>query len=170
MRILLSTIILVSALCSCVGCGGTKLPEELKNLAPVTVTVTDGSQPLKGIAVALNSKGNASGFFVCSGSTDNQGVAKIVSTRSSYTGKGVPAGTYSIVLVKSVEIPEELQPKEEEQDNPAAAAARQAKLNAFLKERQAIPAMLTQAASSPIELTVEVKTGATIEIDIAKYR
>jgi hypothetical protein len=169
MRTLLSIILLVFVLLVCSGCG-TQLPEELKNLAPVTITVMDGSQPLEGVAVALNSKGGAKGFFVCTGVTDAKGVAKIESTRSSCTGKGAPPGTYSVVLVKPVDIPPELEPREEDQDNPAAATARQAKLNAFLKEKQAIPMMLTQSTSSPVELTVMEKSGATAEIDISKYR
>lgn len=168
MRILLSTLSLVSTLLLCCGCN-TAVPEELKNLAPVTITVTDNSQPLEGVAVALNSKGGASGFFVCTGLTDAKGVAKIESSRNEHTRKGAPPGTYAVVLVKPVIVPPELEPQEEDQDNPAAAAARHAKLSAFLKENQSLPLVLTRSTSSPVELTVAEKSGATAEIDIAKY-
>ncbi|MCL2119009.1 MAG: hypothetical protein FWH27_11340 [Planctomycetaceae bacterium] len=170
MRTLITTILIVSGALVCIGCNQGKVPEELKNLVPVTVTVTDGSNPVEGVAVALNSKDGAKGFFVCTGTTDSNGAAQILSTRSSFTGKGVPAGTYSVVLVKPAEIPEDLQPQEEDQDNPAAAAAKQAKRDAFLKQNQTIPVALTQSTASPVELTVAEKTGATFEIDIAKYR
>ena len=168
MRILISIFLLVSVLLFA-GCDGANTPAELKNLVPVTITVTDGSQPLEGVSVALNCKSETTGFFVCNGITDATGVTKIQTTRSSHTRKGAPVGTYSVVLVKSVEIPEELQPREEDQNNPVAAAAKQTKRDAFLKENQAIPLALTQA-TSPIELTVAEKSGATAEIDIAKYR
>jgi len=169
MRTLLTTFLFVFTLFICIGCNQTKVPEELKNLVPVTITVTDGSQPVENVAVRLSAKGSQ-GAFACVGTTDAKGVAVIQSTRSSYTGKGAPAGTYFVVLVKTVEIPEDLQPQEEDQDNPVAAAAKQAKLTAFLKENRAIPLVLTQSTSSPVELTVAEKTGATAEIDIAKYR
>ena len=169
MRTLLTTFLFVFALFICVGCNQTKVPDELKNLTPVTVTVTDGSQPVENVAVRLSVKGTQ-GAFACVGATDAKGVAVIQSTSGSYTGKGAPAGTYSIVLVKPVDIPEDLQPQEEDQDNPAVAAAKQTKRDAFLKQNNVIPDKLTQSASSPIELTVVEKSGATTEIDIAKYR
>ena len=169
MRIIISAFLLVSLPLG-TGCGGGNTPEELKNLVPVTITVTDGSQPVEGVAVSLNSKVEVKGFFVCTGVTDSRGVANIESTRSSQTRKGAPAGTYSVVLVKSVEIPEDLQPMEEDQINPAAAAAKQTKRDAFLKQNKVIPDKLTQSTSSPVELTVAEKSGATVEIDISKYR
>ena len=169
MRTLLTMLLLVSALWFCVGCNQAKAPEELKNLVPVTVTVTDGSQPVENVAVRLSAKGSQ-GAFACVGTTDAKGVAVIQSAKGSYTGKGVPSGTYTVVLVDSVEIPEDLQPQEEDQDNPATAAAKQAKRDAFLKQNNVIPDKLTQSTSSPVELTVAEKTGATTEIDIAKYR
>ena len=165
----LSMFLLVTGLLLCAGCKRGNVPEELKNLVPVTVTVTDGSQPLQGVTVRLGSK-NPQGLFASVGITDANGVAQIESTRSSYTGKGAPAGTYSVVVSKPVDIPEDLQPQEEDQDDPAAAMAKQAKRDAFLKQNQAIPVVLTQSATSPIELTVAEKTGATTEIDISKFR
>ena len=169
MRMIFS-LLLISGLLICAGCDGGNTPEELKNLVPVTITVTDGAQPVEGVAVSLSSKSEVKGFFVCTGITDAKGVAKIESTRSSHTRKGAPTGTYSVVLVKTVEIPEDLQPREEDQSNPSAAAAKQTKRDAFLKQNNVIPDKLTQSASSPIELTVVEKSGATTEIDIAKYR
>jgi len=160
---------LISILPFYAGCSGGNIPEELKNLAPVTITVMDGSQPVEGVSVALNNKGDAKGFFVCTGFTDTKGVAQIKTSRNEHSRNGVPPGSYTVVLVKPVIVPPELEPQEEDQDNPAAARARSAKLSEFLKQNQSLPLVLTRSTSSPIEVTVAEKSGVVTEIDIAKF-
>ena len=169
MRTLLTTLLFVSALWLCVGCNQTKAPDALKNLVPVTITVTDGSNPVEKVSVRFSGKGSQ-GAFACVGTTDAKGVATIQSTSGSYTGKGVPAGTYSVVLIGSVGIPEDLQPREEDQDNPAAAAAKQAKRDEFLAKNQLVPKSLTTAAETKIELTVVEGKGESLTIDLSQYR
>ena len=170
MRPFFSMLSLIFGLAICSGCGlMTAAPEELRNLIPVTVTIIDGTQPLEGVAVTLSNKGSQ-GAYACNGVTDGKGVAQIRSTRSSYTGNGVPVGTYSVVLLETVEIPEDLAPQESDQDlAPAVVAAKQAKLNEFLIKNQVIPQKLTLASTSPVELVVEA-SGATVEIDISQHR
>ena len=169
MRTLLTTFLFVSALGFCAGCHQTKVPEGLQNLVPVTITVTDGSQPLEKVSVRLSSKGSQ-GAFACVGVTDAKGVATIQSTSGSYTGKGVPSGTYTVVLIDSVEIPEDLQPREEDQDNPTAAAAKKAKLDEFLAKNQSIPKSLSTTAGNPVELTVADGKGESLAVDVSQYR
>ena len=169
MRIVLSTLLLIFCLLACCGCGQTAIPEELRSLYPVTITVTDGSQPLEGVGVTLSSTGSQGAYGV-NAMTDARGVARIQTTRGPHTRGGAPTGTYSIVLFKLVNIPPELEPNEDDQNNPAAAATKRTKLDAFLKENRAIPLVLTQSDTSPVELAVAEKSGATAEIDISKYR
>ena len=168
MRIFTTLLLFVSGLLICPGCNRTKAPEELKTLYPVTITVMDGSQPVPGVDVRLSSKG-PQGAYACSAMTNTGGVAKIQSTRSTYTGNGAPPGTYSVVLLKSVKLPPELEPQDEDQDNPVAASANRAKRAAYLKQNQAIPQVLAHS-NSPVELTVADQSGATAEIDISQYR
>ena len=169
MRTLFTTFLFVSALWFCVGCNQAKAPDALKNLVPVTITVTDGSKPVEKVSIRLSGKGSQ-GAFACVGVTDAKGVATIQSTSGSYTGKGVPSGTYSVVLIESVEIPEDLQPQEEDQNNPAVAAAKQAKRDEFLAKNQLIPKSLTTAAETTIELTVAEGKGESLAIDLSQYR
>jgi hypothetical protein len=161
--------LVVSITCIC-GCGGVPAPDELKDLVPVSVTVTDGGTALDNVAVSLSPK-SGGGAWASRGTTDAKGVAVIQTTRSSYTGKGAPTGDYKVVLVKSVELPADLQPQESDQDlPPQTAAAKAAKRNDFLKKNSIIPEVLENADTSPLELTVAAKTGAVLAVDISQYK
>jgi len=169
MRIILPTLLLFSGLLICCGCGEV-VPEELRQLYSVTVTVTDDSQPVEGVAVVLSSKGSQ-GAYGCNGVTNTKGVAKIQSTRSLNTHAGVPPGTYSVVLIETIELPPELVPDDEIDLALPRAAAREKRMKReqFLKEHQQIPSLLAISTSSPLELTVENST-VTLDVDISKYR
>ncbi|GHT36230.1 hypothetical protein FACS189427_07450 [Planctomycetales bacterium] len=161
--------LVVSITCIC-GCGGVPAPDELKNLVPVSVTVTDGGTPLDDVAVTLSPKTGGGAWASC-GITDAKGVAVIQTTRASYTGKGAPAGDYKIMLIKGIKFPADLQPQETDQDlAPQAAAAKEAKRNDFLKKNRIIPEAFENAAKSPVDLTAAPKTGATLTVDISQYK
>ena len=153
--------------CGCSGVGG-QVPTELRNLVPASVTVTNGDQPMAGIQVVLLTK--TGGAYACNGVTDVNGMAQIQSSRSSYTRKGAPAGTYTVVLSESIEVPENLLSQESDQDLPPAAQAEKArKLEEFLSKNQVVPSALTTGAS-PIELVVAERTGATLTVDVTQYK
>jgi len=146
-----------------------EVPAELRNLVPVSVTVKNGDQPIAGIQVILLAK-TGQGAFACNGVTDANGMTQIQSSRGSYKGKGVPAGTYTVVLSEPIEVPEDLLSQESDQDLPPAAQAEKArKLDEFLRKNQLVPIVLTTVAS-PVEVTVVAKQNATVEIDVAKHQ
>ena len=121
------------------------------------------------IQVVLLAKGGQ-GAYACTGKTDDKGVAQILSSRSSYTGKGVPAGTYTVLLSEPIAIPEDLQSTDADQDLPPAAQAEKSrKLNEFLNQNRVVPKELTTGAS-PLELTVADKTGTALTVDVAQYK
>jgi len=125
---------------------------------------------MAGIQVTLFAKG-AQGAYACNGVTDASGVAQIQTTRGSHTRKGVPAGTYSVVLSESIEIPAELLSQEADQDLPPAAQAEKARrLDEFLSKNRMIPAALTVATTSPVEVLVGGGQEATIVVDVAEHR
>ena len=166
-----SLLSLSALLLTCFGCsGGGKVPEELRNLCPASVTVTNGTQPMAGVMVTLLAKGSQ-GAYACNGVTDNNGVALIQSSRGSHTAKGVPAGTYSVILSESITLPADLESQESDQDlPPQAAAAKEAKRAEFLKTHRVIPESLTLTVSSPLELAVADKSGATLAVDVAQHK
>jgi hypothetical protein len=154
----------------CVGCGGAPVPDELKNLCPVTITVTDGNQAMEGVTVLLSAK-TSGGAWASRGVTNAQGVAVIQTSRASYTGKGALAGDYKVALIKTIELPPELEPQEEDQNlSPQVVAAKEKKRNDFLEKNQIIPKILADSNTSPIELTVTEKNNTTLTIDIAQYK
>jgi len=151
-------------------CGCADVPEELRNLIPVSVTVKNGDQPVAGIQIILLAKASQ-GAFACNGVTDANGMTQIQSSRGSFTGKGVPAGTYTVVLSEPIEVPEDLLSQESDQDlSPAAQAEKARKLDEFLKKNQVVPTVLTIATTSPVEVTVAKGQNATVEIDVTKHR
>ncbi|MDR0338356.1 MAG: Ig-like domain-containing protein [Planctomycetaceae bacterium] len=154
----------------CVGCNDVPVPDELKNLCPVTITVTDGDQAMEGVSVSLSAK-TSGGAWASRGVTDAKGVAVIQTTRASYSGKGTPIGDYKVTLIKTVELPPELEPKEEDQNlTPQDAIAKQAKQEAFYEKNRIIPKILADSKTSPIELTVAGKNATILTIDIAQYK
>ena len=156
---------------TCCGCGGTNVPEELRNLYPASVTVMDGGQPVAGILVTLSAK-SSQGTFACNGVADDKGVARIQSTRGSYTRKGAPTGTYAVVLSETIELPPELEPQESDQDLPVAARlAKDRKAEEFIRSAErSVPVALTTSGTSPIELVVAKGQNATITVDVAAHR
>ena len=170
MRIL-SLLSLSVFLLSCCGCGGGgNVPAELRNLCPASVTVMNGDQPMADVQVILLAKAGQ-GAHACTGVTGNDGVAKIQASRGSYTGKGVPAGTYSVVLSESIDVPENLIAQESDQNLPPAAQAEKSrKLDEFLSKNRVVPVVLSTATTSPIELVVAKGQDATVMIDVAKHR
>ena len=168
MRIVI-LISLSTFLLSCCGCG-TQVPEELRNLYPVTVTVMNGKQPMAGVLVTLSAKGGQ-GAYACNGVTGNDGVALIRSTRGSYTGSGVPAGTYAVVLNETIELPADLEPQETDQDLPSAVLAKKEReLAEFLSKNRSVPSTLTTAGASPIEVVVAKGQNAIVAVDISEHR
>ncbi|MDR3198120.1 MAG: hypothetical protein LBU34_09665 [Planctomycetaceae bacterium] len=170
MKLLLPAFVCLLWLTICIGCNKVTVPDELKNLCPVTIAVIDGHQPVEGVTVRLVSK-EPRGVFASNGITDSKGIAKLRSSRGSYTGNGVPAGIYSVVLLKTVDFTEELMPTEADQNlSPSALAKKQSKQEEFLEKNRIIPKILEASNSSPIEITVTNKTDVTMEIDLSKYK
>ncbi|MDR2706560.1 MAG: hypothetical protein LBC02_12335, partial [Planctomycetaceae bacterium] len=100
------------------------------------------------------------------------GVAKIRTTIRSFTGNGVEAGTYTVVLYQDIQLPENLQPSTTEQEASLSNEIKELKKKRadFLKQSRVIPEILESSETSPIELTVEEKKGTELTIDISKYR
>lgn len=86
---LLAAVTLLSS-----GCGGKKTPDGMPELYPVSVTVTQGGQPVEG--VALTCFNDTLGYGV-SGLSDSSGVVKLV-TSGEYPG--APAAEYKVTAWK----------------------------------------------------------------------
>ncbi|MDO5309860.1 MAG: hypothetical protein Q4G03_10290 [Planctomycetia bacterium] len=94
-RIILSTLVL-ALMVAVVGCGKPKKPDGLPDLQPVVLTVTQGTAPVANAVVILKATdSSATNNFTCGGTTDEKGVATIV-THGQY--KGAPVGKYKVAV------------------------------------------------------------------------
>jgi hypothetical protein len=148
--------------------GCTKKPPEFLNLNPVTITVTNNSTPVEGIQVSLSGKTPQS-LRICSGVTNTQGVANIQTTIREHTGNGVEAGIYTVVLVKTVTLPPELDIAISPGDLSPKGKEILDKREKFLKQQRIIPEPLESNVTSPIELTVIKNEQTVLTVDLSKY-
>jgi len=154
-------IFLFSCLFFIVGC--TQTPSELRHLHPVTITVLDNGQPMAGVFVTLSAKTPQEELWACNGTTDGSGIAKLRTKIRSFVGDGAQSGTYAVVLSKGADIPAEL--AEGSSPNPVLEAKR----NEFIEKNRVVPKVFESAQTSPLELVVEPKTGATLTVDVSKH-
>ena len=149
------------------GCGPST-PAELKNLAPVKITVVNKGEPLADVLVLLYADTTA--LLARGGTTDANGVAIVKTTMQSLSGIGTQPGDYTVTLSKHVPLPLELQERENEIDLPEVEkAALETRRSAFYDKNRLVPLTLGNARISPIKLTVAEKTGAELKIDVAEY-
>lgn len=91
-----STLLLFSGLLFLNGCFGSKTPDGMPKLEPVTVTVFQGDAPLANATLNLKPlEPSTTNNFTCGGTTNAEGVATIV-THGQY--KGAPVGKYKVAV------------------------------------------------------------------------
>jgi len=90
---------LILAVLSIAGCTGNDgKPKDLPPLFPCEITVTQDEKPLAGATISLETSGGTNVIYIPSGITDESGKAEI----STYGFKGAPAGTYKVVVRKTI--------------------------------------------------------------------
>jgi hypothetical protein len=157
--------VMLSLLFFAIGCSQT--PPELKGLYPVTVTVTENDKPLEGIVVSLVNK-QPQTLRGCSGVTDSNGVAVIVTKIRDLSGNGVASGEYKVILSKNIDFPEDLRWKPEETSLPMKEQQDWAiKRNAFLEKNDVIPKKFQSQNTSPLDLTVSNQS-VELKVNVAE--
>ena len=151
------------------GCGGGKKPAGFPDLIrPVAVKVHKDGQPISGVTVILHTKDPAAGFrftgLQTSGKTGADGVATLETSHSSYTASGVPAGTYRVQLVETLNI--DIRELSLEASGAEVAAWRK-EYDEKAEKLRSVPKTLNSTDNSPLEM--DINTSGTIEFDVAKY-
>lgn len=161
--------ILLAALFCLPGCG-PKTPDGIPKLFSTTVTVTNGSNPVKSANVFLvPEEGTASGSWSVVGLTDERGVAVIETTQGDWKASGAPEGSYVVYLTKVPTIEEPEMPADIETNEEAKSKyfeERQKRLEAANKE---IPKSLTSNDTSDLKITVAAGSGAKETFEIGSY-
>ncbi|MGI6402320.1 MAG: hypothetical protein ACOX0A_09495 [Thermoguttaceae bacterium] len=86
----------VAVMVSTIGCGGVKKPDGLPDLQPVTIKLTQGSEPLANAVLNIKPiEPSTTNNFTCGGTSDAKGVTTIV-THGQY--KGAPIGKYKVAV------------------------------------------------------------------------
>lgn len=151
------------------GCGPAR-PEGLPELHPCTITVVDGSKPMSGISVSFLRHGGQ-GAWSLGGLTNSSGILQARTVFGSYEGRGVPAGTYAVVLNEKFNFPVELDLTVDQMLSlsPEESAKHTQKRDEFIAANRTLPPSVCDPDNSPLELTVD-ESGGTLVIDLSKYR
>lgn len=147
-----------------VGCSGA--PSGFPKVLPCSVTVLDGTTPIADVEVTLQSETAQKGL-VFFGKTDASGVCKVGTTFQNYYKKGVPEGSYKVILIKEPYV-EDTIPREEQLEMSRGA------LDAYRKSMQAkrdalpriIPVSMTSASTTPLEMSVNGKN-SQLEVNVS---
>ena len=159
------TLFLFVWVCVC-GCG-KKRPEGLEKTYPCSITITKGESPLSNARVVLHSKTGVD--FSFAGITNASGRAEII---SEFDYKGVPAGTYSVAVIKT---PDNPVPKKSQKEIDAMTMEEGQKYfaeyhAAAVKLEKVVPDHLTVPSASPLEVVVTENGPNDFSYDIDDYK
>jgi len=164
------TNLFVSILCasglSVIGCGGAKVPEGFPQTLPFTITVVNDGKPIEGVNVRLSTTMDAN--WTAAGMTDVSGIAELQTISGSYARKGVPEGSYKVILSKPYEIDSNLLGPIPDLEDTAAMAVYNAKVDEMRnKMTLEVPTIYSQNRTTPA--SIEVTKGKNQEtIDVGK--
>ena len=150
-------------------CGCNSKPQDVPELYPCQVTVTNGGTPIAEADVILGLTSESSSASM-TGITNSSGVATMYTKRLNWKGQGVPAGEYIVTISKNPKLEEQLSRDEyyeltiEEQDK--YNAEQQRKYDALPRE---IPGELSAFGKSPYRMTVSKGGDNKLKIDIATF-
>jgi len=164
-----NNFVLCTCLCFVIGCQNSNAPKDFPKTFPVKVVVKDGDIPLDNATILLYAQ-NITGSWASSGITNAKGVADLVTNQGSYMAKGVPAGSYKVVLNKPQKAPSELPAEEVGLMSYDEQIAYSRKIS---EELARIPALIPRVLTYPKEtpLTLEVtESGGELIIDLSKYK
>ena len=172
-------LVLWCGLLSCFsGCdGGEKFPADFPRVYPLTVTVKDGTTPLSDVRIMFYpaSKG-AGAAYASSGSTNANGVAKIITAQGGFSKAGIPAGEYVVTVEDIIKVTSDIPPEEKVKMSMTelnTLAAEQKKKMATYERK--IPDVLCKARAASVETRSPIRFTATeknnvLTIDVAGYK
>lgn len=167
------------ALCCCMGClsgcGGDKAPSGFPKVFPINVTVKDGTTPLSEVRVMFYPSSTGAGAaFASSGSTDANGVAKIVTSQGGYSKAGIPVGEFVVTVEDIINIDNGIPPEEQVKMSMGELnklAQEQKKKLAEYKRK--VPGVLCKSGKvenrSPIRFTAS-ESNNELTIDVSEYK
>ena len=149
-----------------IGCGGGNVPKDFPKTLPFTVTVVNAGKPIEGVNIRLSTTTSVN--WTAAGVTDASGNAELQTVSGSYARKGVPEGSYKVILTKPVEIDTSVLGPVPDLEDVAAQTAYNAKADELRKKMAVeVPAVYSQDRTTPA--SIEVAKGKNQEtIDVGK--
>lgn len=149
-------------------CGCADRPNDVPQLYPCQIIVTNDAAPVEGANVTLGLT-NESSMCNMAGTTNSAGVATIYTKRLAWQGNGVPVGDYIVTVSKypkleaglSVDDFHKLEPDAQERYQ----LEQQRKYDALPRE---VPVALGEFDKSPYRLTIAQNGDNRLSIDIAR--
>ena len=147
-----------------IGCGGAKVPKDFPKTLPFTITVVDAGKPIEGVIIRLST--TTSPNWTASGVTNASGVAELQTISGSYSRKGVPEGSYKVVMVKPLEVdPALLGPVPEDLPGQVAYTAKLKEIQSQMTPE--VPLVYSMDNTTPV--SIEIAKGIKQEtIDVGK--
>ena len=163
----LFVFILSMSVLSMIGCGGANVPKDFPATIPFTITIANGGKPIEGVNIRLSTTMTTN--WTVAGSTDASGAAVMQTISGSYAQKGVPEGSYKVIMTKPSEVDlSSLGPVPDMEDAVALAAYNAKAEELRSKMPQEVPSVYSQERTTPV--TLEVAKGKSQEtIDVGKH-
>ncbi|MDR1290689.1 MAG: hypothetical protein LBK06_05775 [Planctomycetaceae bacterium] len=159
---LLILIVLVSTAC------GPARPEGMPKTAPCKIIVLKNGLPLSEVDVSLFREGG-NGAISIMAYTDSNGIANIKTSWGTYKTNGAPIGKCKVTLTKHVSFPSDgVTAAQIENFTPEEAAAYEEKREAEIDKLRPIQKQFSNSETTPFEIIIEEKSGASLTIDIGK--
>lgn len=156
-------------LCSLTSCG-KKVPDGMPLLRSCSIKILNDGEPVPDAVVQLTPIVKATKSMSIAGTTDKNGVAYITTTLANYTGKGVPEGTYKVVVRKTVVAEHTVSPAERAQMPLREQREYYAEYNKRVAEiPRIVPDVLTYSSQTPLEIEVADK-GCERVVELKDYQ
>ena len=149
------------------GCGTPK-PEGMPDLYPVKVKVHDSGTAMSGIGVEFYKTEGASSYSL-GGMTDSAGNAEILTISGKFSGKGLPAGSYRVVLRQRIDMPSELQEDESVDLSDSARQELEKKRKKFRDDNLKFSPKLSSPTETPLNIEVS-QSGSELDVDVSQYK
>ena len=162
-------LVILACLSFVIFSGCSRTPKGFPKVFPCRITVVDGTTPIADVEVSLLATTPSDGM-VFFGKTDVSGVCKVGTTHVNCHKKGVPEGSYKVVLVKEPFV-EDTKTREEQN------AMSRDELDAYRKQMQdkrnvlprIIPDLMTSNEKTPLTLDVNGK-GVEMTVNVAEHQ
>jgi hypothetical protein len=146
------------------GCTGTNPPKDFPKTLPFKITVLKAGKPVESVNIRLMT--TAGGNWTVSGNTNSSGIAVMQTVSGSYSKKGVPEGSYKVILHKPIAVdPALLGPEPKDRFEQLAYEKKAKEIQS--KMTPEVPLTYNDGKTTPV--TIEVTKGKSSEtIDIGK--